>query len=253
MRRSAEERRRAGRLGAPYLVPTLAAAAAAALLWAGRDRLAALGARTLESPETQVRRAVANLARAHLEDVYGYRAGGTAELAPARYRDVAVSFDGPKALVTAQLEAEGHVDWRGTSASIAYLGRERFHLHPCSIALWCAEGEGYDRLRGVLLALFRRQDAFEGRDAGALGQLVSERYRDGGEDRAGALRRLAGALASEPGARVRVVAWQIRADRDEAQAGEDQERTAPGRPPRRARAFYRLVREDGRWRFVGGL
>ncbi|HZZ85827.1 MAG TPA: nuclear transport factor 2 family protein [Anaeromyxobacteraceae bacterium] len=253
MRRSADERRRSRRLGAPYLAPALLAAAAAALLWTGRDRLAAIGANTLESPETQVRRAVANLTRGHLDDVYGYRAGGTAELAPARYRDLTVAFEGPKAVVTAQLEAEGHVDWRGESAALTYLGRERFHLHPCSIALWCAEGDGFDRLRGVLLTLFRREDAYNARDASALERLVSERYRAGEVRRAELLRRVAGDFAAEPGARVRVLSWQIRADRDEAQVGEDYELAEPGRGVKRLRAFYRLVRDEGRWQLVSGL
>ncbi|BDG10604.1 nuclear transport factor 2 family protein [Anaeromyxobacter paludicola] len=250
MRRFDRRERRPFRSGAPYLVPILAAAGAAALLWTYRAELAAIGSGAVESPETQVRHAVANLGRAHLDDVYGYRAGGTAELAPVRYRDVVVAFEGPKALVTAQLEAEGHVDWRGQSATLTYLGRERFHMHPCSIALYCAEGDGFDRLRGVLLALFRREDAFNARDPAALGRLASPGH-DG--PRAEALRRAAGDYAAEPGARVRILAWQIRADRDSAEVGEDYELAVPGHEARRLRAHYRLARDGARWLFTSGL
>ncbi len=245
-------RRLSFRSGAPYLVPAAVALAAALGLWAGRHRLASLGA-SVESPDTQIRRALASQVRAHLDEVYGFRAGGTAELTAVRYRDVVTSVEGERATVVAVLDAEGRVVWRGGAASLSYLGRERFHMRPCSIALWCAEGDQFERLRGVLLLLFRRADAFQARDAGAYAPLVSARYRDRGLDRAGILRRLAADLRSGPPARLHVLGWQIRVERDTAEVGEDREITLPGRAPERARALYRLVLEESRWRIAGGL
>ncbi len=163
------------------------------------------------------------------------------------------SSEGQRATVVAVLDAEGRVVWRDGTASLSYLGRERFHMRPCSIALWCAEGDQFERLRGVLLLLFRRADAFQARDAGAYAPLISERYQDQGLDRAGILRRLAADLRAGPPARLRLLGWQIRVERETAEVGEDLELALPGREPERLRARYRLRLEDSRWRIAGGL
>jgi len=240
------------RHGAPYLVPLVAALAAAAALWFFRGEIASVGSSlSLESPETQVRKALANQTRAHLEDVYGFQAGGTLELVPVRYSDVVPVVDGGRASVVAMLDAEGRVSWRDRRAEVSYLGRERFHMKPCSIALWCAEGDQFSQLRGVMRALFRRLDAVEGRDLPAYGMLVADDYRDAGLDRRALLERLGGELA-RPGPAARVLRWQIRVDRDEAEVGEDREVPAPG-GERASRARYRLVRRGERWLFAAGL
>lgn len=251
--RPAERSRRLSfRSGAPYLVPAAVALLVGLGLWAGRHRLASLGA-VVESPDTQIRRALASQVRAHLDEVYGFRAGGTVELSAVRYRDVTTSVEGERATVVAVLDAEGRVVWRGGAASLSYLGRERFHMRPCSIALWCAEGDQFERLRGVLLLLFRRADAFEARDPGAYAPLLSERYQDRGLDRAGILRRLRGDLRAGLPASERLLGWQIRVDRETAEVGEDFELSLAGREPKPLRARYRLLFEESRWRIAGGL
>ena len=121
----------------------------------------------MDAPETQIRKALLQQTRAHLDDVYGFRAGGTVELVDVRYADVTPDVQGGDAVVVAMLSADGRAVWRDQDARLAYVGRERFHMKPCSIALWCGEGDQFDRLRGVLLALFRRHDAWQGRDMAA--------------------------------------------------------------------------------------
>jgi hypothetical protein len=143
------------------------------------------------------------------------------------------------------LDAEGRVAWRDQAARLSYVGRERLHMRPCSIALWCAEGDQFDRLRGVLLVLFRRHDAYERRDPTLLAPFVAAAA---GEDRTAVLRRVASEVAE--GGPSRVLAWQIRVDRDVAEAGEDLE-IARGGAPHRERRVYRLARENDRWVFVG--
>ena len=108
--------------------------------------------------------------------------------------------------------------WRDQDAKLAYLGRERFHMRRCPGALWCGEGDEFDRLRGVLLALIRRHDAML------------------------------------PGSRspVRVLEWQIRVERLAAEVGEDVDVDGPGAEPRRERHVYRLRLEGDRWAFSGG-
>ncbi|GEJ55887.1 nuclear transport factor 2 family protein [Anaeromyxobacter diazotrophicus] len=244
-------RERGFRTGAPYLVPAALALAAAVAAWLSWGRLASLGA-SLGTPETQIRQALAAQERAHLDDVYGFHAGGTVELYGTRYEDVVPLVEGGRATVVAMLTAQGRVAWRGEAAQLAYVGRERFHMRPCTIARWCGEGDQFDRLRGVLLLLFRRHDAAERADLDAYGRLLAPDYRDGGEDRAAALARLAGELAAGPG-RTRVSAWQIRVERDRAEVGEDREVSAPGAPPRQERRVYRLAREGERWLLVGGV
>lgn len=238
------------RRGAPYLVPVAATGVVAIVLLAAGGRFASCGT-SLESAETQIRRALSAQERAHLGDVYGFRSGGVAELSSVRFADVVVEAEGGRATVVAMLTAEGRVSWRDQSASLAYLGRERFHVARCA-AGWCAEGDQFDRLRGVLLALFRRHDAQQRRDVPAYQALLAAGYRDGDEDRAAAGRRLAASLPRVEGA-ARVLAWQIRVDRFSAEVGEDVEVSLPGAAPRRERHVYRLALEGDRWGFVGGV
>ncbi len=207
------DRRLGGRLGAPYLVPLAAVALALVGLRLAWPRLARVGLSTA-SPETQIREALANQTRAHLEDVYGFRGGGTLELVPVRYAEVTPLVEGERAAVTAVLDAEGRAVWRDQAASLSYVGRERFHLRPCAIALWCAEGDQFARLRGILAALFRRHDALS--------------------------------LAAAP-ARRRLVAWQIRAEGESAEVGEDFETGPPGGPAVRERARLSLRWDGARW------
>ncbi len=244
-------------MGAPYIFPALLVLAAAALLWAFRDRVGSLGAGAFsnQSPETQVKEALRHQGRAHLDDVYGFRAGGTAELHAVRYGDVAVQIEGGRADVLAVVEAEGHAAWRDERAALSYVGREHFGMTPCNIALWCGDGSQFSRLSAVLTALFRREDAFNAADARAYGQLVSDGYAGPGGKPA-LLARLAKDLAGEPAARVRILAWQIRVERERAMVGEDYEIRVGGRlrrEERGLRARYELVREGDRWRFADGL
>jgi hypothetical protein len=252
-RARAARRARAAKLGAPYLVPLALVAAAALALWAARDRLAAVNLPVaVASPETQVKEALAHQQRAHLADVYGFKSGGTAELYPVRFADVVVQSDGDAARVLAVVEAEGRVTWRDDRADLTYVGREAFGMTRCRIALWCGDGEQFARLRGVLLTLFRRVDAFHAGDADAYARLVSDRYAgDGG--RAALLARVVGDLAAGPPARVRVVAWQIRVERDRAIVGEDYELRLGDDAPRTLRARYTLALEGERWLIVDGL
>jgi hypothetical protein len=206
-------RRLGGRLGAPYLAPAAAVALAGAAFWLAWGWLSALG-RSEAAADVQIREALANQVRAHLEDVYAFRGGGTLELAPVRYAEVAPLVEGDRAVVAAVLEAEGRAVWRDQAAAVTYLGRERFHMRPCSIALWCAEGDQFARLRGVLASLFRRHDAL--------------------------------AAAARPAAR-RVLAWQIRVERETAEVGEDFETAPPSGAPLRERSRISLRLESGRW------
>ena len=123
-------------------------------------------------------------------------------------------------------------------------------MTPCRIALWCADGDQFAQLRGVLATLFRREDAFNGRDADAYARLVSDRYA-GGKD--ALLARLRGDLGGKLPARIRVLGWQIRVERDRAQVGEDYEIRVGEEAPRQLRARFELVREDDRWRVLSGL
>jgi hypothetical protein len=207
----------------------------------------------MESPEAQVKRALAQQTRAHLADVYGFRSGGTLELTRVRYADVVVAAGSDRAGVTAMMDGEGRVVWRDDVASISYLGRENFHMKPCSIALWCAEGDQFNRLRGILIALFRRADAEAAADLDAYGRLVSERYSDGGKDRRAVLARLAGDLRKGKKDQTRIRGWQIRVERDTAIAGEDRERKGPDGGVKPERARYALERDGDRWVIVGGL
>jgi hypothetical protein len=234
-------------------VPFLAAAAAAAAAWTWRAELANMGSGVaLQSPETQVRQALANQGRAHLEDVYGWKAGGTLELVPVRYAEVVPVVEGDRARVVALLDAEGKAVWRDQDARVSYIGREQFHMRPCKIALWCAEGDQFARLRAVLRALFRRLDAARTGDAAAVVALASDDYADGPVDRAALSARLAGEVRG-PRPDLRVRAWQIRVDRDGAEVGEDYEAAGADGAARPFRARYRLERRGERWVFTSGL
>ena len=251
------------RTGAPYLVPFLAAAAAAAAAWYWRaDLLNAEPAATLQSPETQVRQALAAQSRAHLEDIYGWKAGGTLELVPVRYEDVVPDVEGNRATVVAILDAEGKAVWRDQSATVSYIGREQFHMKPCKIALWCAEGDQFARLRAVLRTLFRRLDAARGGDPAGVAALAADDYRDGETDRVALEGRLREEFADPaPGPQGEGLADPRREGLGGSGGGLrgcGARRPAPGgagdqgeRRPWRAR--YRLERRGERWVFTSGL
>ena len=243
---------RFGKSGAPYLVPIAAALAVALALGFGWRRVASWGTpSTWAGPETQVREALAHQDRGQLSDVYGFKSGGTAELFPLRFAEPAVSVEGGRATVAAMLDAEGRVAWRDQTAKLRYIGREKFHMTPCRIAGWCGEGDQFERLRGVLVALFRRHDAQAARDPRALAALVDDRYADRGETKDALLARLGRAWAEEQG-RPSVRAWQMRVERETAEVGEDLEIARPD-GPRETRAVYRLRWDGARWVFTGGL
>jgi hypothetical protein len=254
-RARARRRERDAKVGAPVLVPAALALVAALLLWRNWDRLSAVDLPVaMASPETQVREALAHQDRAHLADVYGWKSGGTVELYPVRYPELAVQLDEGKktARVLALVEADGRVTWRDERARVSYIGRESFSMTPCSIALWCGDGRQLDNLRGVLTTLFRREDAFNGRDPLAYERIVSDTFRGPG-GKAALLERLRADLAGGPAARVRIAAWQVRVERDRAEVGEDYAVEVEGKDPATLRARYVLVREGERWAFVDGL
>jgi hypothetical protein len=252
-RKRAARRARAAPTGAPYLVPLALAVVAALLLWRYWDRIAGADlAISAAGPETQIREALRHQERAQLDEVYGFKSGGTAELLPVRYADVAVSVEGDRARVLAVVEAEGRVTWRDERAALTYVGREAFGMTRCSIALWCGDGQQFARLRGVLTALFRREDAFNGRDAAAHGRIVSDAYAGAGGKPA-LLARISRDLAGGAAARARVLGWQVRVERDRAEVGEDSEVRIGDGPPERRRARYVLALQGERWLFVDGL
>ena len=236
------------RTGAPYLVPFLITSLVAGAAWFWRAEIFSAGtAATLQSPETQVRQALAAQNRAHLEDIYGWKAGGTLELVPVRYADVVPDVHGERATVVAMLDAEGKAVWRDQAATVSYIGREQFHMKPCKIGLWCAEGDQFARLRAVLRTLFRRVDGIRGGDANVVAGLVADDYRDGpaGRDQVDASLRQE---LKSPRPDYRVTGWQIRVDRDVAEVGEDYELRDV-----RHRSRFRLEHRGERWVFVSGL
>jgi hypothetical protein len=222
-----------------------------ALLWGWRHELATFQLPVAAaSPPTQVREALARQRQARIADVYGFHAGGTADLSPLRYADVAVEVAAGRAHVLAVVEADGVVTWRAERAQLSYVGREVFQMAPCSVALWCADGREFENLRTVLLVLFRRADAAAAGDADGLARLVAERYAGAG-GREALLARLA-AGRGVPGPVSHLRAWQIRVERDRVEVGEDADvEVAAGIERRRAR--YTLVRDGERWRFSDGL
>lgn len=243
------------RAGAPYLFPAALALLVLAAGWWLKDALPGL-AGAAAPPEQQVRKALADLTSARLEDVYGHGAGGLAELQALRFGDVTVTMAGAgeaaRARVVAMAEGTGRIGWRGQVIPLGYVGREAFTMRPCRFAGWCAEGEAIGELRPVLRLLFRRLDAFNGRDAAAYGRLVAEAYRGEGGKPA-LLARLARDLGAGPRATLAVTGWQVRVERDEAVVGEDGQVTIGAGPPVPLRARLRLVREGGRWVIAEGL
>ena len=199
-----------------------------------------------------MRQALAAQGRAHLEDIYGWKAGGTLELVPVRYEEVVPDVEGNRATVVAILDAEGKAVWRDQSATVSYIGREQFHMKPCKIALWCAEGDQFARLRAVLRTLFRHLDGVRGGEPASVLALAADDYRDGATDRVVLEDQLRRELAS-PRTDLRVTGWQIRVERDAAEVGEDYEVTDPGGHVRHRRARYRLERRGERWVFTSGL
>jgi hypothetical protein len=199
-----------------------------------------------------VRQALAAQGRAHLEDIYGWKAGGTLELVPVRYADVVPDVEGNRATVVAVLDAEGKAVWRDQAATVSYIGREQFHMKPCKIALWCAEGDQFARLRAVLRTLFRRLDAARGGEPAAVAALAADDYQDGATGRAALEDRLRRELAS-PRPDLRVRGWQIRVERDAAEVGEDFEVADQQGEVRGRRVRYRLERRGERWVFTSGL
>ncbi len=254
---SRREVRRAleGRAGAPYLVPIALSLLALAGGWWLKDATPWL-AGAAAAPEQQVRKALSDLTSARLEDVYGHAAGGLAELQQLRLGDVTVAVEGEgaaaRARVVAMAEGTGRLAWRGQVIGLGYVGREAFTMKPCRFAGWCAEGEALGELRPVLRLLFRRLDAFNGRDAAAYARLVAEGYRGEG-GRAAVLSRLARDLGAGPPAKLTVTAWQLRVERDEAIVGEDGRLQIGAAAPVALRARLRLVREGGRWVIAEGL
>jgi hypothetical protein len=123
-------------------------------------------------------------------------------------------------------------------------------MRPCRVALWCADGTQFVRLRAALTTAFRRLDAFRLGDLDVYGRIVSEGYAGG---KAALLARLRRDLAGPAGRRLTVTAWQIRVERDTATVGEDYEIAVGAEPPRALRARYELRWEEGRWRIVSGL
>jgi hypothetical protein len=239
------------RTGAPYLFPVALALLVLALGWWLKDAAPGL-AGAAAAPEQQVRKALRDLTSARLEDAYGHAAGGLAELTQLRFGDVTVTLQGERATVVAMAEGSGRLAWRDQVISLAYVGREAFTMRPCRFAGWCAEGEALGQLRPVLRLLFRRLDAFNGRDAAAYGRLVAEGYRGEG-GKAALLSRLARDLAGGAPAHLAVQAWQIRVERDEAVVGEDERLAVGGAAPVPLRARFKLVREGDRWVFAEGL
>lgn len=135
--------------------------------------------------------------------------GATIALARVSFSDVAVSLDGGRALVVAVVEADGRVELAGGAPALAYVGREAFALERCAAARWCLAGGALAGLRGVIAAL----------------------------------------VAAPRAAGARVVGWQVRVERDRAEAGEDYE-VVEGGAPRRLRALRALAREGAAWRLL---
>ena len=254
--RGRTSRRTLGRLlqarqGAPYLFPVLLillVLGAGWWLWDATPRLAG----AVADPETRVRAALARQKSLHLSDVYGFEAGGTLELTPVRFGDLAITVEGERAQVVAMVEVDGVIDWRHGRIRVGYIGREKFSMTPCDIGGWCADGRQLAELRRVLPLLFRRIDAFNGRDAAAYGRLVGEGYRGPG-GKAAVLAQLGRDFGPGPAARLTVIAWQLRVERDRVVVGED-ERVRVGDGPEAAlRARLELVKENGRWVIADGL
>ena len=201
---------REGRRRGPGALLAAAALLALAALgaWLGRDLLRDPG--RLAGGEAGVREALGRQVRAHLDGGAGPDALAL-DLAPLRFAEVSALVEGGRATVVAVLDAEGTASFAGQSVPVSYIGRERFHMRTCGAA-WCAEPDQLVRLRGVLEALLQRHRAL---------------------------------AAGLPGRRV--IGWQVRVEREEAEAGEDWEVPRAGGAPERGRDRLSLRWEDGRW------
>lgn len=135
--------------------------------------------------------------------------GARVALARATFSDVVVSMDGARALVVAVVQADGRVRLPGAEPSLAYVGRESFAMDRCAARRWCLAPDALAGLRGVVAAL-----AAAPRPEGA-----------------------------------RTVAWQVRVERDAAEAGEDFD-AVDGGVPRRLRARHALARAGDGWRLL---
>ena len=239
------------RQGAPYVFPVLLVGLVLGAGWWLRDATPRL-AGAVADPETRVRAALARQRSLHLSDVYGFDAGGTLELEPVRFGDLAITVDGERARVVAMVEGEGVIDWRRGRIRVGYIGREKFSMTPCDIGGWCADGRQLAELKRVLPLLFRRIDAFNGRDADAYGRLVGEGYRGPG-GRAAVLAQLGRDLGHGPAATLTVTAWQLRVEPGRVVVGEDERVRVGSGPEATLRARFELGEENGRWVILDGL
>ncbi len=126
-----------------------------------------------------------------------------------RFSDVTVAMDGPRALVVAMVEADGRALAGPGETALVYVGRETFQMERCGTRTWCLADGTLPALRDAITAL---------------------------------------AAAPRPSG-TRVLAWQIRAERDGATAGEDYEERA-GADVRRLRRRWELARGREGWRIV---
>jgi len=156
--------------------------------------LGALLACSVSSPATEIRDALARAAP--LEAATG---AGRIAVTRAAFADVAVSLDGPRALVVAVVDADGRVRAGGREIPFGYLGREAFAMERCPGRRWCPAGPPLPALAAVVEALL---------------------------------------AAPRPDGR-RPGGWQIRVERDRATVGEDAELPAGGRAPRGVLALAR--------------
>jgi hypothetical protein len=214
-----------------------------------RDRLGALHPGALAtSPETQVRTSLAARAAGTLP----LAPGGEATLSRIVFADVTALAEGDEARAVAIADADGRVPVLGRDATLSYVGREALVLDRCGPGRWCPRGPLLPALAGVLAALVRRAEAFDRGDASAYADLVSDTWPGPGGKPA-VLARLRADLAEGPRARLAVIAWQIRVERDRAEVGEDAEVSMGGGPPARVRGRYVLVRSGERWLVADGL
>lgn len=146
--------------------------------------------------------------------------GARITLARASFSDVVVATEGTRARVMAMVQADGRVRLAAAEPSLAYVGREAFEMSRCAGRRWCLAPDALGGLRGVVAAL---------------------------------------AAAPRPGDDARPVAWQVRVERDTAEAGEDYESPGGTPPradvteaaaPRRLRARHALARDGGTWRVL---
>jgi hypothetical protein len=206
----------------------------------------------VESPETGIRRALAGPVGPGATRAVG-GSGATVRFDRTKFADLLVNATGTGAEVVAVADAEAVVAWRGQEVTLSYVGRERLQMARCQGGGWCVEGERAPRLVALLSVLVRRADAFADADAERYRPLVADDYGGAEGGKPELLRRLAADLGGSPRARLRLLGWQVRIERETAQVGEDFEIALGAGPARRLRARFDLREEGGRWRFTGGL